>query len=225
MSYRQIFTQTTQQGSQDSYNLKADKGLQIEDMPHVINVLMSYRLPVGRGQRFLGNTNPVVNHVLGNWTFAMDGQYRSGALLQELNPTSSLQSELFSTLTKVTSTGLPVKSGQATNSLDPGMPTATVFNQLTKAPYVQTAAFKLGTASYYNNQVRAPWIRTENMSLNKQFKIWESVLLNYSINVFNPFNRTDFGGIVSTITANNYGHPTAAQVGARVITMGARLEF
>jgi hypothetical protein len=33
MSYRQIFTQTTQQGAQDSYNLKADKGLQIEDMP------------------------------------------------------------------------------------------------------------------------------------------------------------------------------------------------
>jgi hypothetical protein len=225
MSYRQIFTQTTQQGSQDSYNLKADKGLQIEDMPHVINLLMSYRLPVGRGQRWLANTNPIVNHVVGNWTFAMDGQYRSGALVQILNPTNYLSTELFSTLTKITGTGLPIRTGVSTNTLDPNNPNVYFFNHGTAIPFTQTPAGQLGNASYYNNQLRQPWIRSENISLNKQVKIREAVLLNYQVNIFNPFNRTDFGGVNTTITSSAFGRPTAAQLGPRNITMGLRLEF
>jgi hypothetical protein len=225
MSYRQIFTQTSQQGSQDSYNLKADRGLQIEDYPHVINVLMSYRLPAGRGQRWLSNTNPVVNHVIGNWTFAMDAQYRSGSLVQILNPTNYLSSELFSTLTKITGTNLPIRTGVSANTLDPNNPNVYWFNHGTAIPFTQTPAGTLGNASYYNNQLRQPWARSENISLNKQIKIRESVLLNYQVNCYNPFNRTDFGGVVTTITASNFGRPTAAQLGPRNITMGLRLEF
>ena len=232
MSYRQIFTQTSQQGSQDSYNLKADKGLQIEDMPHVINILMSYRLPAGRGQRWLSNTNPIVNHLIGNWTYAMDGQYRSGALSQVLNSANYLSQELFSTLTKATSTGQPVRTGVSTGTLDPNG-SVHFFNAngctanctTYSTSYTVTPPGTLGAASYYNNALRQPWIRSENISLNKQIKIRESILMNYQINVYNPFNRTDFGGVVASFTAKNYGLPTAAQLGPRNITMGLRLEF
>jgi hypothetical protein len=186
---------------------------------------MSYRLPYGSGQRWLGNARPVLNHFVGNWTFAMDRQYRSGALSQVLNPTGYLTSELFSTLTKVTSTGKPIRTGVAANTLDPNNPNVYFFNHGSAAPHVQTPAFTLGNASYYNNQLRQPWIRSENISLNKQIRIHESVLLNYQINAFNPFNRTDFGGVVTTITAVNFGLPTGAQLGPRTITMGLRLEF
>jgi hypothetical protein len=224
-SYRQIFSQGSQQGFQDAYNLKADKSRQIEDMPHVINILLSYRLPYGKGQRWLSNTNPIVNHVIGNWTFAMDGQYRSGALIQIANPTNYLSAETFATLTKATATGLPIKTNTPTNSLDPNNSAIRRFNTGANAGWKQTPAFTLGNFSYYNNQVRQPWIRSENISLNKQFKMWESVLLNYQINVFNPFQRTDFSLASATVTAANFGQAGGPQVGARAITMGLRLEF
>ena len=63
------------------------------------------------------------------------------------------------------------------------------------------------------------------MSLNKQVKIWESVLINYQVNFFNPFNRTDFGGIQGNVSATNFGRSTGAMLGPRNITMGLRLEF
>jgi hypothetical protein len=53
----------------------------------------------------------------------------------------------------------------------------------------------------------------------------ESFLVNYSINVFNPFNRTDFGGVQGKLASALFGRPTGAQLGPRNITMGLRLEF
>jgi hypothetical protein len=63
------------------------------------------------------------------------------------------------------------------------------------------------------------------MSLNKQVKIWESVLVNYQINVFDPFNRTDFGNVQGNVSSTIFGRPQSAQAGPRNITMGVRLEF
>jgi hypothetical protein len=225
LSYRQIFFQGIQQGAQDSYNLPDAKSYMVEDYPHFVNIVTSYRLPFGRGKKFLANANGVLDQFVGGWTFASTQQYRSGLLIQVTNPTNYLNQELFDTLTKVTATGLPIRTTVASTSLDPNNPNIRWFNSGTNAPYSVTPAFKLGNASYYNSQFRNPWLRAENISLSKRIKIRESVQLNYQVNVFNPFNRTDFGGIQSSISNANFGRPTGPQVGARVITMGARLEF
>jgi hypothetical protein len=225
LAYRQIFTQTTQAGAQDSYNLKADKSEQIEDMPNVVNVVASYRLPAGRGQKFLGHSGGVMDRLVNGWIVSMVGQYRSGALIQVLNPTNNLGNELFSTLTKATNTGLAPKTNVSTNSLDPNNTSIRWFNSGANAPFTATPAFTLGNYSYYNNLVRSPWYRYEAISVNKEIKIWESVALNYQVNFLNPFNRTAFGGINTTIGNVNFGAPTAAQDGPRDITMGLRLEF
>ena len=47
----------------------------------------------------------------------------------------------------------------------------------------------------------------------------------YRADAFNLFNRTNFGGINGTIGNVNFGRPSAPQVGARLITMGVRVEF
>ena len=50
-------------------------------------------------------------------------------------------------------------------------------------------------------------------------------VLTYRADGFNIFNRTSFGGVNGTVGNANFGRPTAPQVGARLITMGLRLEF
>ncbi|HEX5482492.1 MAG TPA: carboxypeptidase-like regulatory domain-containing protein [Terriglobia bacterium] len=225
LSYRQIFTQTTQQGAQDSYDLRDAKSYMIEDIPNYLNIIISYRLPFGRGKRFLGAAPGIVDEILGGWTFAADQQYRSGTLIELLNPTNYLGQELFSTLTKVTATGLPARTGVSSTSLDPNNPSSYWFNHGANAPFAVTPPFTLGNGSIYNTHFRNPWYRWEAFSLNKRFPIRESVALNYQINVFNPFNRTDFGGIQGNLNSPNFGRPTGAMVGPRNITMGLRIEF
>ena len=233
MSYRQIFTQTTNQGTQDSYNIKDAKSYMFMDIPNYVNVIMSYQLPVGRGKRFLGNANGILNHIVGGWTFAADQQYRSGGLIQLVNPTNNLGNELFSTLTKLTPSGLPIRTGTGAGSLDPNNTSNFWFknNGCTSncssysTSFAATPAFVLGTQSIYNTQFRQPWYRNESMSLNKQVKIWESVLVNYQVNVFDPFNRTDFGNVQGNVSSNVFGRAQSAIAGPRNITMGLRSEF
>ncbi|MBI3695254.1 MAG: hypothetical protein HY238_10505 [Acidobacteria bacterium] len=69
----------------------------------------------------------------------------------------------------------------------------------------------------------------ENLSIMKRMKFPvhgdRTIDLVYRADAFNLFNRTSFGGIVSTIGNPNFGRPTGPQVGARLITMGVRVDF
>ena len=195
------------------------------DIPHYLNVVLSYRLPFGKGKKFMGNTKPALDKVVGGWTVASLQAYHSGTLLEVTNPSNYLGSELFDMFTKADSTGLPIRTGVKTSTLDPNNKSIRWFNSGSASPYVATPAFTLGNASIYNTAFRNPWVRSENISLSKDVKVWESVNIHYQLNVFNLFNRTDFGGINGTIGSANFGVPTGAQLGPRNITMGLRLEF
>jgi hypothetical protein len=228
LSYQQVGSggSYSTQGAQDDYNPYADKSYSYYDIPNFVNVVASYKLPFGRDKKFLHSANPIVNHLIGNWTVAWDQQYRSGTLSQILSPTNNLGNG--GAFQKATSTGLPIRTNVSSTDIVPNNPNTRWFNYGTGGnalPYKQTPAFTLGSASYFNPAFRQPWYRYESMSLNKQFHIRESVLMNYEVNFYNIFNRTDFGGITTSLSSAAFGESTGAQAGPRNITMGLRLEF
>ena len=227
LSAQQIWTSgsTSTQGAQDYYKPYNDKSFANEDIPNYVNIVASYRAPFGRGKKWLSNANPIVNHIVGGWMASWTQQYRSGGLVNEVNPTDYLNAETYVNLTKLTDTGMPVKTGISSTSLNPNSTTDYWFNHGTSAPVKITPAFTLGNYSYFNNQFRNPWYRGENISLGKDIKIRESVLLHYQLNAFNILNRTDFGNITGGISSSRFGLPASAMAGPRVITMGLRLEF
>ncbi|MCX6622586.1 MAG: TonB-dependent receptor, partial [Acidobacteria bacterium] len=59
MTYRQIFSQGAQVQAQDASNINDAKSLMFFDIPHFVNLLTSYRLPIGKGQKFFGSANRV----------------------------------------------------------------------------------------------------------------------------------------------------------------------
>lgn len=188
-------------------------------------------MPFGRGKHFLGNANSALNKVVGGWTAAGLGQYRSGALIELTAPSNNLAaSYIGEPLTKAIATGAPLKTHIATNTLDPNNPATRWFTTTasgTSASFNDTPLGTLGNASIYQSGFRQPWYRYEAISLNKNVGIYGEgrVYLRYSINVFNPFNRTSFAGINGTITSANFGRPTAAYDAPRNISMGLRLYF
>ena len=54
-------------GVQDPYNLRAERSVSTFDIPQVLQFSYVYALPVGRGKRFGGNMNPILNGVIGGW--------------------------------------------------------------------------------------------------------------------------------------------------------------
>jgi hypothetical protein len=230
------------QQNQDPENRADNKTFANADLPNMVNFTASYLLPFGRGKKFLGSSNSVVNKVVSGWTIAGVGQYRSGTLIAISSPTNNLGTYLGWQFTKADYTGAPIKTNVATNTLDPNNPSIRWFTTTTSAAaitasnptgatgsasFVQAPIGTLGNSSLYNNQFRNPWVRNENLSLNKLIGIWNEgkVSLRYTLYVQNPFQRTDFGGITSGITSTSFGRPTGVQDGARVMSMGLRLYF
>jgi hypothetical protein len=222
MTYRQIFGQGSNANAQDAFNLSDSKSYAFEDFPHFVNILAVYDLPFGKGRKFFNSANRGVNAVISGWTISGTGQYRSGTLIQIVTPGNPLGTQTFAAVTKANATGQPIRTGVSATSLDPNNPNV---RWLTPGSFVIAPAFTLGTASYYNSNFRNPWLRSENLSISKRFAIWESVRFTYRADFFNPFNRTDFGGINGTVGNPNFGRPTGAQLGPRNITMGLRAEF
>lgn len=226
LTYRQIFTQSTNVQTQDSYNLADAKSFLPMHLPHVFNLLNSYSLPFGRGRKFLGSTNRVTNLLVGNWTISSAHQYRSSSMIQVQTPGNPLGAgELFSRITKANVTGNPILTGVDRRDLDPNNPNIRWFNSGANSPFSAASPYTLGNASIYYNDFRNPRYLSENVSIVKDFAFTESIRLQYRADAFNILNRTCFGGINGTVGNANFGRPSGVQIGPRAITMGLRLMF
>lgn len=225
--FRQVFSQLGGQGSpQDYYNLPDSKSYMPFDIPHVLNILATYDLPFGKGKKFLNFSNAGANALVGGWTVAATAVYRKGTLFQAVTPGNPLgNGVLFAPLTKANRTGTEIRTGIDRTTLDPNNPSTLFFNT---GAYTSAPQFTLGTAAFYDSALRQPAVFTENMSIVKRTTLWQNdknpVVLIYRADAFNMFNRTNFG-VNGTVGNPLFGRATGPQNGARLITMGLRLEF
>jgi hypothetical protein len=122
--------------------------------------------------------------------------------------------------------GAAVRTGIDRTTLDPNNPATRWLNPDAWRP---AAPFTLGTAAFFHTDFRQPPVFSDNFAIVKKTTLWQNdknpVTLTYRADAFNAFNRTNFGGVVGTIGNANFGRPTAPQLGARLITMGLRLDF
>lgn len=227
--YRQIFSQHFNVGAQDAYNVNDMKSYLPFDQPHILNILSSYELPVGKGKKFLNSDNRALNFLMGGWNVSAALQYRSGVLFQVATPGNPLgNGVLFSRLTKANQVNGTVRTGVDYGTLDPGNSSVRFFNSGANAPFASAPTYTMGTAALYHSAFRQPMVREENISLSKRFR-WaindtRAIDFVYRADMFNLFNRTNFG-VNGTIGNAGFGAATGPQSGPRIITMGLRLDF
>lgn len=224
--YRQIFSQQFNIGAQDANNLADMKSYSPFDQPHVFNLVWTYDMPFGKGKKFMGQSNQIVNGLVGGWVISGAQKYYSGGLIQVATPGNPLGTTIGSTMTKGVRNNANIRTGLGYGDLDPNNPNALWFNA---AAFSAAAPFTLGNAALYYGDFRNPMIAFENIGLSKKTTLWQNeknpVVLMFRADAFNLFNRTRFGGVNGTIGNANFGRSTAPQVGARAITMGLRLMF
>ncbi|MBI1358612.1 MAG: TonB-dependent receptor plug domain-containing protein [Acidobacteria bacterium] len=216
---RQIFSQP---GPQNAYDLSGERTIAQTDQPHVLNILNSFDLPVGKGRRFL-NKGGVVNTIVGGWTVSAAQRYFSGNVAPA-TVSNTLANTLFNSQRYANPTGQSILTGVAHHDLDP----ANDNRYFNATAFALPSEFSFGTGSFYYRAFRQPFNFQENMSLSKKITLVpngdQPVQLQLRADFFNLFNRNQFN-VNTTLFNANFGRATSPNQGARVITMGLRIDF
>lgn len=203
------------------------------DMRHIVNFNSVWELPVGRGRKFLGNTNKAVDAVLGGWQLSSIFRYNSGEPIGTGNkffdnsgwPTNwNLKSAVVQTK--------PIEMGVFFNG-DGGTPTTFANAQEAYNSFRSPHPGETGD----RNQIRFPSYWVIDMGLQKQFTMpWsETHKLGFKWEVFNvtntpiftgPYNETRVGFAPQTGNVPiGFGEFSGTKSAPRVMQFALRYDF
>ncbi len=207
---------------QNQYNRRLDKAVASQDTPHNLRISYVYELPFGKGKPFLGNSNAIVNAVLGNWKVSAIHTYVSGTPLA-----ISCNQNFFGAGANARCSFAPGAVTGDIPLLNPAWNEAKAFT----VPYLNNAAFVLPANMTYGNTgrrlsfLRTPWTVQEDAALIRNFVISEKVKFELRASASNVLNRVTFASPNTTQSSSQFGLFTGQGNGPRNIQMGGRFSF
>lgn len=175
------------------------------DYPHVLSFESIYEIPFGRGRLFGSDIPKALDLVIGGWS--LNGIFRA----QSGNPFDVRINNRLANVTGDPYTG-----------------------RGDKRPYLNRAAFSdavTGLGSLGRNSLRSPSTNQLNLGLSKDFRVTESVKLQFRVEAFNVFNtiqwsspNTDY----NNSDVNGFGFGTirgTSPFSNRQIQFGGRFQF
>ncbi len=235
-------------GPQDIYNPKAERSRALNNVPNRFTMAISYNLPFGRGQRFMGSAPWYVNELIGGWQINDEWTLQNGV------PLSIQQTDLS---TQYGPTGIggtyqrPNLVGDAHAACLSGRPqsrlgSATVYGNIGQPQYLNAAAFTPARPYTFGNAPRmlpcqGPGSNNSDISINKNFKVTERVNAQFRAEALNAFNTPQFGnptltyvvtgngaanaGTAASGTAQTLGNVSTQINYSRIIQLGGRISF
>ncbi|HXG92679.1 MAG TPA: TonB-dependent receptor [Blastocatellia bacterium] len=212
----------------NSWSPRARYSVSDFDMTHQFNAGGFYEIPVGRGRRFLSNSNGWINGLLGGWSFASIFRLTSGlptSIGNGFNFPTNWEFTGFATQNKpITGTGV-FKNVKVNANDKTGGPN--IFSNPDEAfkAFQNTLPGGVGT----RNLIRGDGLFNIDASLAKSWRIKEGHALNFRWEVFNVTNTPSFDPF-SLIGAdldsrNTFGKYSATLNSARVMQFGLKYTF
>jgi hypothetical protein len=230
-----------QSGTQNPYNLKAERALSTQDVPTNFVVSYLYELPVGKGKRFLGNSNSFVNALIGGYRVGgvqrylsgqpigffgalgvpyFDGAIRFNRAVGTDIETPAAASGRYNPLTYVS------PAGNNTNLYNPtGFWNRNAFIDVNDAAHRGTGAFHFGDLPRNTAEVRTPAYFNEDLNLNKHIPIHDQISADLRLEVFNAFNRHGWGKPDSGINDINFGQVTSLNDAPRSMQVVLKIRY
>ncbi len=208
-------------------DLALQKSISSYDQPQVVKIGLGYELPVGTGKPIGNSWSRPAKGILGGWTLQYIGNYSSGTPLAFTANSPDSSTNLTTNrpeLTNPAGVGLGVPFNSANfNAALIGVGNST--NLYVNTKYVtQPAPYTFGNAAPEIAQIRGFWARTENIALQKNWKMGERARFQLRGEAYNAFNRHTFGGISTSVSSATFGDVTTVS-GNRNIQLGARIDF
>ncbi|MEZ2348328.1 carboxypeptidase regulatory-like domain-containing protein [Terriglobus sp. RCC_193] len=232
-------------GPQDIYNPRAEYSRALNNVPNRFTAAVSYNLPFGKGQRFLGGAPWYLDALVGGWQINDEWTAQNGVPLsvQQTN-----QNTAYGTTGVGGSYQRPNLVGDAHLACKSGSPQGRlgVSSVGTGPAYLNVSAFSAAAPYTYGNAPRmlpcqGPGSNNSDISINKMFKVTEKVNVQFRAEALNAFNTPQFGNPATTLVLTNTGAtgtPTVtsgstqtlgnvtSQINySRIIQLGGRISF
>jgi Carboxypeptidase regulatory-like domain len=194
---------------QNVYNLHAQWGTAMTNIPQRFSLTAVYALPFGSGGRFASQT-PVVSQVIAHWKVSTVAQFQKGY------PYFVSQGDglnIFSGGQYVTKTGNP----------DIARGSRTVQKWFNTSAFTTTPQNTLGNAP--RAALYGPGQNVWDLSLMRDIPLWEHATFTVRADAHNAFNHPQFSGLGTSLTnTKTFGTVTGAQ-DPRMLLLVGRLRF
>ncbi len=208
---------------QNGYNGHADYGPSGFDTRHNASATFVYQLPFGRGQKFGGGMNRLVDQAVGGWKITGAAIAYSGLPVTISGPNSTSVNNRASRANHYRKLQVADRSvarwfgnGPSSAGCAPGVDNGV-------CAYGQSGLEQFGTASVGTE--RAPGYNSIDLSGGKAFRFTEAHALEFRADLFNAFNLASYGNPDNNITDTNFGQITNTRSLARQIQFSLHYSF
>ena len=203
-------------GVQDWNNLHGEKSLATYNVANRLVASYVLDLPFGINHRFFGTVNPAVNRIIGGWAVNGITILQSGYPLAFTTSTNQTASQGGGSRPNVVAGQSKSISGAAQNRLSKWFNTAA---------FAAPPAFSFGNETRTDNALKDDGVANWDFTLSKNTAITEKVNFEFKTEVFNLFNRVQFGDPGTSVGSATYGVVSSTLGNPRLIQFSGRFSF
>jgi hypothetical protein len=207
-------------GYRNNYDLKFDKSLDGTDQPHSLVVNYIYALPVGKGAKFAAHSGPILNAVIGGWQVSGITTIKSGL---PLSFRGNGNSNYYGGGQHAQLIGNPHVAKQTIDHWFNNCKVGEKMCPLALPPaFSEAPAYTYGNTARYTAIVRSPGYDNWDASLQKVWKLHDTVNLQFRSEFYNLPNHANFFTPDTGVDDGNFGTISQA-FDARSIQFAAKI--
>jgi len=203
-------------GAQNPYNLRAEKAVSYQDIPHAVVLSYMYEIPVGPGKKYL--SHGVGSKVLGGWQVGGVHRYQIGSptVINEYATANPYSGGNYRLSLVPGQSVFPSHAAKWTPALDAGWNSGCTATNGLFAPNVASAPQTVNCGAFVDPSAaslaagggyvfgnlptvvswwRSPGYKNEDFAIIKRTSIREGQDILFKADIPNAFNRHVFGGI------------------------------
>ena len=201
---------------QNFNNIRAEKSLAGFDTPDNLVISYVYDLPAGKGKRFLNNMPGPANALISGWGINGISTFSAGTPLAFLTVNNTTNSFGGNQRPNVTAGCEKSISGSAQ---------ARVNKWFNTGCFTTPLSFTFGNESRTDPGLRTAGAANWDFATFKDTQIRERFALQFRAEIFNLFNRVQFGAPNQTFGGATFGVVTAQANNQRLVQLALRLKF
>jgi len=211
---------------QDYDDLKAERSLSLQDVPHRLVVSYVLDVPFGKGGKYLTNVSGIADKLVSGWSLNGITSLQSGSTLSFSDQSGNALSRLFGLGMLRPKWNL---NAAGCNGHKDGKGSA--YDRVINKEWFNTACFappddfEKGDVERVDSHLRSQGLDSWDFSLLKSTKVGEHVNAQFRVETFNIFNTPQFGPPGTDYQGRNWGYTNQQYNNPRQIQLSARIKF
>ncbi len=198
-------------GPRNINNWALERSLSAHDIPQAVSVTFLYNLPIGKGRALGNGMNRFADALIGGWQLSGLMVYQNGIPVPMSAPGNGFN--------------FAYNPPNITNGAAVSINSPTIYEWFNVNAFSKPAPFTIGTAPRRITQLRTDGTHNTDISLGKNFRIWEPVTAQFRADFLNLTNTPQFGAPNTAVGSSTFGQVTYQGNAPRAIQFSLKVTF